>query len=1185
MAELIQKLGFDASDALTAIRATNKALGKLNSALINVNRSARNLGKAGVASSLSQLGKSASTAADNVKKVGDETKKTGKNTKDLNKNTSAFILSWQTLGRIATAQFLVRGLNKVTQAFKEAIQTTVEFGNALNELTAISPNLAPDFSNFQQQIQVAREELRNISTDTGIGVVELAEARYQEFSNQVRNAAQSNALFASSINLSITTGTELNTTLNAVSSVLNAYGQDASQAGAASAGLFEAVRLGRLRLADIAEQIGNVLPLARSLGLRFEEVAGALTTITKTGVKPQKALTQIRAIINQLQKPTEALQDLFENVFEVRNAEEALEKFGDLPTLLNAINDAVGGSSARISELFNNIRSRNAFVALTQDAQQFATDMGLVGDAIEGGGAALEALREEFDQTEARSFTKAVNDLKLAFEELAESAMPLVIGATKLVTQLVNNLGVVISGVATGAMLLWIRRAYAMAVANKVAATSTLAMQAGILGLAAVVGFGIGELGKWVGHLIDAKRAADDLAEIKPIKKELLKDVVKETAEFSRRIKTLDKDVKGFFANWSKGTREARNALQEFNDRLVVDASAAIDRTVGLYEEYVNKVEQAARDAEKNITKAREGERDIRREIEDDEFRRRTRHLTDLQKSWKQGQRVARALSEALSIPTPNNRQEFEDANEQLEYALELAKERLSLAEKTGNRAEIFRAEQDIARIQRERLNLKREEQQFEAQLAKQAEAKAAREKANLDTIKNATKAFKDQLSALRDGQALNPQERANAKKEAQRQLDIIQRTLEGSDLSLAEFVGLQDFQSKLQNSLDKATIQTQLTFEGQDAAIREFAEKQKVFIPVEFILQQAEGFDLNPNINLNDPLQGTRDLWDEVIAKLDEYKGLQDQVGKAEADRFEAVAKVDKQLQDVLANARANAGPLGDNFKGVEDVQNVINQWRSLKNQEIISPDQLAEFKALMDRWDTPGSGVDLPGAEFFGEVEFWNRLVDNIDSAREAINEFGTQRNLLPEERIAGLERFAEILRDQIELQSEYNGKVGETQTAQGTLQTSVNNTVTSIGNEAKAQKGVTDEIKNSIKAQDELNKRKAQGGSNRMFGGAMAYLAKGGSRGTDTIPAMLSPGEFVMNARSSRKFASELIAMNAGVAPQYRQEGGPVNSTTNVNIGDINVNGTSNPDATARKVVSQLRREMRRGTSSKL
>lgn len=88
---------------------------------------------------------------------------------------------------------------------------------------------------------------------------------------------------------------------------------------------------------------------------------------------------------------------------------------------------------------------------------------------------------------------------------------------------------------------------------------------------------------------------------------------------------------------------------------------------------------------------------------------------------------------------------------------------------------------------------------------------------------------------------------------------------------------------------------------------------------------------------------------------------------------------------------------------------------------------------------------------------------------------------------------------------------------------------------------------------------------------------YFATGG-RGTDRIPAMLSRGEFVVNAKSARQFFPQLQAMNAGHAPVYREQGGSV-----TNVGDINVSvqGGDTAQQTIREIASGLRRELRRGT----
>ncbi len=93
----------------------------------------------------------------------------------------------------------------------------------------------------------------------------------------------------------------------------------------------------------------------------------------------------------------------------------------------------------------------------------------------------------------------------------------------------------------------------------------------------------------------------------------------------------------------------------------------------------------------------------------------------------------------------------------------------------------------------------------------------------------------------------------------------------------------------------------------------------------------------------------------------------------------------------------------------------------------------------------------------------------------------------------------------------------------------------------------------------------------------GGPTGYFASGG-RGTDTIPAMLSAGEFVTNAKSSRRFFSQLQAMNAGRTPVYRESGG---STTSIGDVSISVTESSGPRQTGREVMQAFRREIRRGS----
>jgi TP901 family phage tail tape measure protein len=109
-------------------------------------------------------------------------------------------------------------------------------------------------------------------------------------------------------------------------------------------------------------------------------------------------------------------------------------------------------------------------------------------------------------------------------------------------------------------------------------------------------------------------------------------------------------------------------------------------------------------------------------------------------------------------------------------------------------------------------------------------------------------------------------------------------------------------------------------------------------------------------------------------------------------------------------------------------------------------------------------------------------------------------------------------------------------------------------------------------------------------RSFGGIVPkYMARGGRIGSDTVPAMLTPGEFVMNKRATQKFGPMLSMLNESKYPSMignsRSPQVPVNNistSTNNNSTAVynyslgfNINGTnSNPNDIARAVMKEIK-----------
>jgi hypothetical protein len=128
-------------------------------------------------------------------------------------------------------------------------------------------------------------------------------------------------------------------------------------------------------------------------------------------------------------------------------------------------------------------------------------------------------------------------------------------------------------------------------------------------------------------------------------------------------------------------------------------------------------------------------------------------------------------------------------------------------------------------------------------------------------------------------------------------------------------------------------------------------------------------------------------------------------------------------------------------------------------------------------------------------------------------------------------------------------------------------------------------------NAKIQPQLEKLKIVTGQKKMYGGLVKYMANGGAVGSDTVPAMLTPGEFVVNKAAAQKFGPMLQSINESKYPSMLGSNGgmsnvPINnisasvsdnSTAVYNYSlDFNINGTnSNPSDIARAVMTEIKR----------
>lgn len=105
--------------------------------------------------------------------------------------------------------------------------------------------------------------------------------------------------------------TELEVAVDGLSSVVNAYGSDVIDHAKASDIMFQTVKLGKTTFDELSASIYNVVPVAASMGLKFEDVGAALAAMTAQGVPTSVATTQLRQLLIELNTAGTDVSDSF----------------------------------------------------------------------------------------------------------------------------------------------------------------------------------------------------------------------------------------------------------------------------------------------------------------------------------------------------------------------------------------------------------------------------------------------------------------------------------------------------------------------------------------------------------------------------------------------------------------------------------------------------------------------------------------------------------------------------------------------------------------------------------------------------------------------------------------------------------------------------------------------------------
>lgn len=1158
--QITQKLGFDASNTFTVLSQLEAGFARFATSL--------------------------STATDRINSLSSAGNTLPRKLDETSKAVKGLTISWQTLGRVVVTQFIVRAMSTMRDAFKDAYTSALEFSKQVSEIRAISPD--------RSFAQIA-DDVRRLSDAFNQPLSTTAEAQYQVISDQFTTAAERADILTAANMLAKVGADDLTASAQLLTGALNAYGESSDRASVRAAQFFESVNLGRFRMGELGTALGRVQAIGYQVGLSLEELQAALVTVTIGGVKSNEAATQLRGVMTALIKPSEDMKKVLRELG-VESGQAAIATWGFQGTLQKLMEYA-GGSVERVGELFRNVRG-------------LAGVLRIAGEGADAYNEALTRLTstqltlnekfKEFMDTDAEKLTKELNKIQNYFtaefgKSIVEAFQKVSVGSDAfigIVRSLVSSLPYLIGYLtaASAVMLKFGGSAKYAAVQLK-----DLGSVRNIAGIAVLMETGWalgGRIGEWISKSLSESYAAARETQTKMLalaKEEATTAIM----EGERKTHSLMQNLRQYLVEANKVyLRDADNLKTALTIEEKVNKAAFArimqsrqSMTQQLFAISENAATQAATDIPKAIA-------EIEQRIEDRQFAKRisTRSLSGQWDAIRQqyNAEMNRAMSLQSTAKTSDQEALAKTAWDRVEAFRKQGEE---IAKQTGSASQLEDSEKRLNEIDEARVRSLKEQQRMQEQLAKDAEARAIKaEQHNIELDELRKKIEEKMRVTTRDSQGV-----VGFKGREQ-----LQRDLKDSEGLIEEFVAktrkykgdfatpflgderaFEELRRKAETSLASANLKhIEMAPEAIASLYRQIEEKANNLRLHASVIVDIERFTGKSVLT-----DGLNSVFDEAEARL---KELTARAIKApilglsiseELNQFDKAMKIARAKTPKLSEA---GGP--QSFTETMGMEDVFIKMQRLRQDTDITEKEIAALQTAIDSVDwtviAPGPRT-VVGEQVKTMMQSLKELAELQAQLREnkplTVEEEQSKRTI--EDQLRGLKKEQELRQGIID------GKKWDLETGKAITvgindqTTAVQRTKDAVGQLAAQWFTVgtrIGEVASKISGLQSGQTMAAASG-----GKAWDYLAAGGRpRGTDVQPAWLTRGERVINEEASRKFASQLVAMNAGVKPVFRSEGGTV-----TNVGDINVtvSGGGSSHQTARSIAVALRRELRRGTST--
>jgi TP901 family phage tail tape measure protein len=301
---------------------------------------------------------------------------------------------------------------KLADAGKSVLNALMDCTNAAADFETSLAKLATIADTSEKSLGSLTDEILSLSNETGVSAESLTESAYQAISAGV-DTASAVEFVAQANELAVGGFTDTSTAVDVLSTAINAYGLEVSDAGKLSDYLITTQNLGKTSVDELAQSVGKVIPIASAYGVKMDNLSSAYAVLTAGGIATAEAGTYLKAMLNELGDSGSTVGKTL--VEETGQSFSQLEAQGySLGDVMNVLGESVGGDAGAFNELWSSSEAGVGALSLLNAGTEKYN--GVLNEMQSSTGAASEAYETMTGtaQYAQEQLSNSFNNLKIA---------------------------------------------------------------------------------------------------------------------------------------------------------------------------------------------------------------------------------------------------------------------------------------------------------------------------------------------------------------------------------------------------------------------------------------------------------------------------------------------------------------------------------------------------------------------------------------------------------------------------------------------------------------------------------------------------------------------------------------------------------------------------------------------------